>query len=175
MMSTSTISRDGTGRRIAAGRDGEVRVAGSFAGGGQRMVRSAGDTRVRQGRAAEWRRPVGAPRHHGGTGVRVSRAAHQPTASPVISNAWMVALFAGVLVVVGGAGFMVRSAGVIDTTTSVAVVQVLPGDTLGDIAARNAPGLAVSQVVSEIRAMNDIAGTQVRAGQSLRVPVTAGR
>lgn len=87
----------------------------------------------------------------------------------------MVALFAGVLVVVGGAGFMVRSAGVIDTTTSVAVVQVLPGDTLGDIAARNAPGLAVSQVVSEIRAMNDIAGTQVRAGQSLRVPVTAGR
>lgn len=105
----------------------------------------------------------------------MSRAAHQPVPSPVISNAWVAAVIAAVLVVVGGAGIMVRGAGVIDTTTSVAVVQVQPGDTLGDIAARNAPGLAVRDVVSQIRTMNNMAGTQVTAGQSLRVPVTAGR
>ncbi len=87
----------------------------------------------------------------------------------------MVAIAIAVLLLVGGAAVAVRGMGVIDTSTTIAVVQVEPGDTLGSIAAQNAPGLAVGEAVGQIRALNNIAGIDVRVGQSLRVPVTAGR
>lgn len=151
---------------------GGVRVIGD---GRESGFADASRNLLREGRPADWRRPRNAPSGDVGTAARVSTASHQPPQAPALSNGWVVAIAAAVLVVVGGAGVGVRGMGVVDTSTTVAVVEVGPGDTLGSIAAENAPGLAVDDVVGQIRAMNGLAGTRVQVGQTLRVPVTAGR
>lgn len=174
-MSTSTIARSSGIRRASA-----VRSSGDR-GGPLRSAHSGPLLDAPRGAGArlagrvEWRRPAGAPAERAGTGAKVSAAVHGRSRSQTMSNAWVVAIFAAVLLVVGGAAIVVRGIGVVDTTTSVAVVEVRSGDTLGSIAARNAPGLAVGSVVGQIRSMNGMAGVELEVGQTLRVPVTAGR
>ena len=174
-MSTSTISHNGKALRAAAGQGGDARTTARRGVPSPRPRDGATRDRLRHGRSDEWRRPAGALSGTGGPGARVSTAGHRPEPSHAASNARVVALAVAVLVLVGGAGYTVRGMGVVDTATTVAVVEVRPGDTLGAIAARNAPGLDVGAVVRQIRSLNNISGTQVRAGQALRVPVTAGR
>lgn len=180
-MSASMIMRvDAHGRvpadavRMAA----DVRVVAgvrtSAAGGSIGKVGAPRELR-RGGRPADWRRPRSAPSGSVGAAARVSTAGHHREPGPALSNGWVVAIAAAALLLLGGAAVGVRSMGVVDTATTVGVVQVEPGDTLGSIAVENAPGLDVGQVVGQIRAMNGLSGTQVRVGQSLRVPVTAGR
>lgn len=184
-MSTNTISRNGTMRSGSAGESGDVRttatvergVSSGTAGG---LAPGSARKRVRHDALVDWRRPVSAPFRAGGTGARVSTAVHRQRKSsqqsaPAVSNSWVVAIAAVVLILVGGAAFTVRGMGMVDISSSIEVVEVQSGDTLGSIAARNAPGLAVGEVVGQIRAMNDLAAGQVQVGQSLRVPVTAGR
>ena len=174
-MTTSTIARSGGIRHASAVRTGDDRGVPVRSAHSRPLVAEPSGSRSRLAGRAEWRRPAGVPSSRRGTGARVSSAVHERSRSQAASNAWMVAIFAAVLFVVGGAAILVRGIGVVDTTTSVAVVEVQAGDTIGSIAAHNAPGLSVGAVVGQIRSMNGMAGGQLEVGQTLRVPVTAGR
>jgi predicted Zn-dependent protease len=51
------------------------------------------------------------------------------------------------------------------------VVRVEPGENLTELAGRVAPGSDRGAVVERIRELNGLRGSEVRAGQPLRVPV----
>ena len=84
----------------------------------------------------------------------------------VFGAALLMALALGVLW--GGGSVATEEAGTADPTL---VVQVEPGDTLYDIAARVTTDGDVAAMVEEIEDLNRLESSVVYAGQKLRVPV----
>lgn len=80
----------------------------------------------------------------------------------------LVATLLATAVVVAGAAFGIGGPGAATTDTHPVTVQ--PGQTLSQIAARELPGARVSDAVADIAAANNLASTQVRAGQVLLIP-----
>lgn len=118
------------------------------------------------------RRPGGRPLAHRTGGATFSRAAHGRPAPRAGGGVLVIAALATALAIVG---FACLGAGSVDgaVPTRTVVVQVRSGESLGDIAARTAPGAVVEQVVARIVEMNALAGSGVHPGQSLVVPVPA--
>ncbi len=50
------------------------------------------------------------------------------------------------------------------------IATVAPGQTLGDVAAAELPGLPLPEAVRMLRVFNELPGVTVRPGQSLRIP-----
>jgi LysM domain-containing protein len=106
--------------------------------------------------------PVAAPPLVGPAGCAPRRAP--------LPVSWLVGLGAfGCLVVVGLGVLAGASAPAVPATT--AVVRVVPGENLWDVAERAAPGSDTGAVVARIRELNGLAGSEVRPGQPLTVPV----
>lgn len=131
-------------------------------------------------------RPHGRPTELAGTGARLSRAPHplprnaaRAALAPARTiarrrDAAVVAVTVVAIVLIGLVGFMVRGLGDSGAPAAETTVQVEPGDTLFGIAERVAPGEPAAATIGRIRVMNELAGTTVHSGQTLRVPVSAG-
>ncbi len=87
-------------------------------------------------------------------------------ASSAVVVLWLVA---AALTAVGGAVAGALPAGASDAAPGVSMV-VRSGDTLWAVAARTSPGQDPRKVIAELRALNDLPGGQVRAGQLLVLP-----
>jgi hypothetical protein len=81
----------------------------------------------------------------------------------------LLAVGAAMFVAVVGIG-MLASAGAGDVPEETAVVRVMPGESLWDVAERVAPGSDVGAVVARIQEINGLDGA-LRPGQPLTVPV----
>jgi len=104
--------------------------------------------------------------------VRLSRASHRPTPAQVRLRVLVCWLAVGVLSLAAVAGLVaLRSAGTVEVPTATAVVQVRPGESLSELAARAAPGAPTSAVVERIVLLNGLSGAAVRPGEALVVPV----
>ncbi len=105
-------------------------------------------------------RPGGAPLHHGGTGVALSRARGPHRRRPItpattVGLAMLAALITVWLGLVAQFGDSVRGASA-PLPDRLAVVQVHSGETLQHVAARVAPDAPVGQVVERIRELNKL-------------------
>ncbi|TPG37422.1 LysM peptidoglycan-binding domain-containing protein [Mycolicibacterium hodleri] len=115
--------------------------------------------------------PAGAPLNYRGTGVLMSRASHR--SKPVTPLATVVlALVAAAITVWLG---LVAQSGAEQTPAPsparLAVVQVLAGESLEQLAQRIAPDASVGSIVAEIRDLNELDSAVVDAGQTLIAPV----
>lgn len=98
-------------------------------------------------------------------------APHTPTPEQVRRRVVVlgsVLVLLGVLLVVGLSAL--RAAGVAPVPTPTGVVQVLPGESLSEVAVRVAPESPGAAVVERIRELNDLSTSTLRTGQSLVVP-----
>ncbi|MGI9164391.1 MAG: LysM peptidoglycan-binding domain-containing protein [Mycobacterium sp.] len=136
----------------------------------------AGSGRAGSGRAARPApmRPATAPMRYAGTGIAVSRAAHQPrrqvSAMMTIALAGLAAL---ITVWLGSIAHFSsdRAATAAAVPEQLAVVQVQAGETLQQLAARVAPDAPAGQTVERIRDLNKLGSVAVDAGQTLIAPV----
>jgi hypothetical protein len=121
------------------------------------------------------RRRVADPTRPAGRGVPAAR-----TLAPVacghrrapVPLSWVVALAVAVcLAVIGLAVLANLSSGSASVPARTAVVRVEPGENLLELAQRVAPGSDPAAVVERIQKLNGLAGSAVRAGQPLTVPV----
>jgi hypothetical protein len=137
-----------------------------------------GDGHVRAvpaARRVQSRRPGGAPMHHRGTGVLVSRASHRRPITPATTVA--LALIAGAITL--WLGMVAQFGGVVGDQTSgtaeipgrLAVVRVQSGESLQHVAQRVAPDVPVADVVERIRQLNKLESVALDAGQTLIAPV----
>lgn len=138
------------------------------------------------GRRAARQRPHGRPAESAATGARLSRAAHplsRPVARTAVAppravtrrqNTAVVAVTIAAIILIGLLGLFVRGLGEGGGPSAETTVQVEPGDTLFGIAERFSGGDSTAETVGRIRMMNELPGTTVHTGQTLRVPVTAG-
>ena len=125
-----------------------------------RVVRRGGD---------DLRRPPGRPRRVTAPGVATAAAG---CGRKSLSSGIQLALV-GVLtfvVCLGLAGLNALSSSSQPVPSGVATVQVLPGETLSDVARRVAPDSPVADVVDRIVALNKLTGPTLHAGEPLQVP-----
>ena len=123
----------------------------------------------RAGRPAPMR-PATAPMRYAGTGVAVSRAAHQPRRQvSTMMTIGLAGLAALITVWLGSiAQFSSdRAATAAAVPEQLAVVQVQAGETLQQLAARVAPDAPAGQTVERIRDLNKLGSVAVDAGQTL--------
>lgn len=129
----------------------------------------------RAGRVARQRRrqrPGGAPMQYRGNGVLVSRASHRRR--PITPAATvLLALVAAAITL--WLGLVAQAGGVVGPQAEVpgrlAVVQVHTGESLQEVAQRVAPHAPVTDVVAEIRKLNQLETVALTAGQTLIAPV----
>ncbi len=140
------------------------RARAQFGTGAPRPVR-----RVR--RPASTRPAGGGVRYHG-TGVLMSRASHRSRPITPMTTVLLALVAAGITVWLG---LVAQFGGVMGTEppapAELAVVQVKSGETLQQVARRVAPDAPVSQVVEQIRDLNQLESAAVDAGQTLLAPV----
>ncbi|MBX7453321.1 LysM peptidoglycan-binding domain-containing protein [Mycolicibacterium sp. 3033] len=127
---------------------------------------------VRAGRQRRRQRPGGAPLHYRGSGVLVSRASHRRR--PITPAATvLLALVAAAITL--WLGLVAQAGGVVGPQAEVpgrlAVVQVHNGESLQQVARRVAPHAPVTDVVAEIRELNQLETVALTAGQTLIAPV----
>lgn len=122
-------------------------------------------------------RPAGAPLRYEGTGVAVSVAPHRRrpvTLATTMGLAFLAGIITLWLGVLAHFGQMVND-GSADSAVRIpdtlAVVRVLPGESLQDVAARVAPDAPARQVADRIRELNALDSTSLSAGQTLIAPV----
>jgi len=98
--------------------------------------------------------------------ARVARASEPPLRLTRLGRL-VVALLVAAAVAVFGVGL----AGQLATAGSAPrAVTVVSGDTLSEIAARELPGLPISDGIIEIQLANSLSTSQVHAGQTLLIP-----
>src|SRR5689334_19428354 len=117
-------------------------------------------------------RPGGAPLQYRGSGVLVSRASHRRR--PITPAATvLLALVAAAITL--WLGLVAQAGGVVGPKAEVpgrlAVVQVHTGESLQEVAQRVAPHAPVTDVVAEIRELNQLETVALTAGQTLIAPV----
>ncbi|MCV7193494.1 LysM peptidoglycan-binding domain-containing protein [Mycolicibacterium brumae] len=122
------------------------------------------------------RRPRTAGLRYPNTAVRVSRAPHRrrravsPAATVGLAVlAGLITVWLGLVAQFGAAANLPETAAAASET--LAVVQVKPGESLNQLAARVAPATPSDQVVARIRDLNKLDGVDVRAGQTLIAPI----
>jgi hypothetical protein len=92
--------------------------------------------------------------------------------SAPIPMAYVILLGLAVCLAVVGLGILANAgAGTPNVPTSTAVVRVEPGENLSQLAERVAPHSDPAAVVDRIRELNSLAGSDLRPGQPLTVPV----
>jgi len=117
-------------------------------------------------------RPGGAPLQYRGSGVLVSRASHRRR--PITPAATvLLALVAGAITL--WLGLVAQAGGVVGPQAEVpgrlAVVQVHTGESLQQVAQRVAPHAPVTDVVAQIRELNQLETVALTAGQTLIAPI----
>ena len=144
--------------------------------------RTARPVRV-EARDAVRRWPRTGPRtagtRHRGTGVLMSRASHRRrpvTPAATVGLALLAALITvwlGAVAQFGAAANDPAAAGptTAAATETLAVVEVNPGESLIELAARVAPNRSTEQVAQRIRDLNRLAGAEPRPGQTLIAPI----
>ncbi len=102
----------------------------------------------------------------------MSRASHRSRPITPLTTVLLALVAAGITVWLG---LVAQMGGVLGTEatmpTELAVVQVKSGETLHQVARRVAPDAPVSQVVEQIRDLNQLESSAVDAGQTLLAPV----
>ncbi|SOJ54538.1 hypothetical protein MSIMFB_02030 [Mycobacterium simulans] len=122
-------------------------------------------------------RPAGTPLRYPGTGVAMSMASHRRSPDTVATTvglallAAMITLWLGLVANFGDMANGSSSAAVTRVPDTLAVVRVLPGESLQSVAARVAPDAPVRQVAERIRELNALDSTTLSAGQTLIAPV----
>ena len=117
--------------------------------------------------------PAGAPLQYRGTGVLMSRASHRrrpvtPAATVLLALvAAAITVWLGLIAEMGSPS----DAPAGPAPARLAVVQVLMGESLEQLAQRVAPDAPVRSVVAEIRDLNALPSAAVDAGQTLIAPV----
>ncbi len=124
------------------------------------------------GRQRGRQRPGGAPLQYRGSGVLVSRASRRRR--PITPAATvLLALVAAAITL--WLGLVAQAGGVVGPQAEVpgrlAVVQVHTGESLQEVAQRVAPHAPVTDVVAEIRELNQLETVALTAGQTLIAPV----
>ena len=124
-------------------------------------------------RRPQSRRPGGAPMHHRGTGVLMSRASHRRRPITPGTTVVLALVAAGITVWLG---LVAQFGGVVGTSPAavpdrLAVVQVQSGETLHQVAQRVAPEAPVGEVVDRIRELNQLDSAALDAGQTLIAPI----
>lgn len=118
-------------------------------------------------------RPRVAPPVYRGTGVRVSRAAHDrrevsaAATAALAAMAALITLWLGSLANVSGE----RAAAPGPVPDRLAVVRVQAGETLQHVAGRVAPDAPAGAIVDRILDLNQLDSAAVEAGQTLIAPV----
>lgn len=118
-------------------------------------------------------RPRVAPLRYRGSGVAVSQAPHtrRPVGTTVTVTlagvAALITLWLGSLANFSGD----RAAAPASVPDRLAVVQVLPGESLQQLAGRVAPDAPATQVVDRIRDLNHLESAALDAGQTLIAPI----
>jgi hypothetical protein len=143
--------------------DMEYRSAPELLDSGRRLAqRPRRVSRVRPGHGATVYR---------GSGVKVSRAPHQPR--PVgIAMTLLLAVVAALITVWLVSLAQARGAVSAEVPQQLAVVQVQPGESLQRLAARVAPDMPVTAVVERIKELNQLDSAALDAGQTLLAPVS---
>ncbi|MGV0851484.1 LysM peptidoglycan-binding domain-containing protein [Mycolicibacterium phlei] len=118
-------------------------------------------------------RPGGAPARYRGTGVLMSRASHRRRPITPATTVLLSLVAAGITVWLG---LVAQFGGVVGASPAavperLAVVQVQTGETLHQLARRVAPDAPASEVVQQIRELNQLNSAAVDAGQTLIAPV----
>ncbi|WP_155942903.1 LysM peptidoglycan-binding domain-containing protein [Mycobacterium sp. 141] len=117
-------------------------------------------------------RPGGAALRYRGTGVLMSRASHRRKPITPITTVLLALVAAAITVWLG---LVAQLGGVVGTSAPIpgelAVVQVHAGESLQQVARRVAPDAPVSEVVEQIRDLNQLKSVAVEAGQTLIAPV----
>lgn len=164
-MAIIDIPADSRSRAVRAASQAQPpRARAQFGTGAPRPVR-----RVRRPEPA---RPAGGSVHYRGTGVLMSRASHRSRPITPLTTVLLALVAAGITVWLGLVAQMGGVMGTEATTpTELAVVQVKSGETLHQVARRVAPDAPVSQVVEQIRDLNQLESSAVDAGQTLLAPV----
>jgi len=122
-------------------------------------------------------RPAGAPLRYQGTGVAVSVAPHRrrpvtpATTMGLALLAGMITLWLGVVAHFGQMANDGSADSPVHIPDTLAVVRVLPGESLQDVAARVAPDAPARQVAERIRELNALDTGSLSAGQTLIAPV----
>lgn len=124
-------------------------------------------------RRPQTRRPAGAPLHHHGTGVLMSRASNRRRPVTPMTTVVLALVAAAITVwlgVVAQVGATAPSPAAVPG--QLAVVEVQMGESLEQLAQRVAPDAPVGAVVDEIRDLNKLdAAAAVDAGKTLIAPV----
>ncbi|ULE32935.1 LysM peptidoglycan-binding domain-containing protein [Mycobacterium sp. IDR2000157661] len=118
-------------------------------------------------------RPGGAPLHHRGTGVLMSRASHRRRPITPATTVFLALVAGGITVWLG---LVAQFGGVVGATPAavpdrLAVVQVQTGETLNQVAQRVAPDAPVGEVAERIRELNQLESVALDAGQTLIAPI----
>ncbi len=129
------------------------------------------------------RRPAVAPLTYRGNGLAVSRAVHiplarRPRSATMVAAILMAGLSALITFWLGWLGHLsgpeagVGSLSAASATDRLAVVHVLDGETLQQLAERMSPDVPADQAVERIKDLNKLSSTAVVAGQTLIAPVS---
>lgn len=117
-------------------------------------------------------RPGGRPLSYERPRAATSRTPHRSDTQEVGWGAVVITALVTALVMAGFLGLAQwRTSDAVPDRT--AVVQVRGGESLGDVAARVAPGVDTWQVVDRIVDLNALSESAVHPGQTLVVPVSA--
>lgn len=121
-------------------------------------------------------RPAFTPLQHRRHHIAVSKAPHRRPANRPVSTAATIALAGLAALITVWLGMLAQAAA--DRTSAptaaperLAVVQVLAGETLQQLAGRVSPESPVDQVAERIRDLNELEATVIEAGQTLIAPV----
>ncbi|WP_204803479.1 LysM peptidoglycan-binding domain-containing protein [Mycobacterium riyadhense] len=136
-----------------------------------------GRAREAQSRRPGPYRPAGTPLRYHGTGVVISTASHRRRPVTVATTvglallAAMITLWLGLVANFGNLANGNSPGALTRVPDTLAVVRVLPGESLQSVAARVAPDAPVRQVADRIREFNALDSTVLSAGQTLIAPV----
>ncbi|MGH3437627.1 MAG: LysM peptidoglycan-binding domain-containing protein [Sciscionella sp.] len=122
------------------------------------------------GATSRSRRDTQSPRVLPSRRVAASACTARPAPRPLHYLVVLALASAAAVMVLAGFGSVARGSTVATVPTMTSVVQVMPGETLWDIARSRVPAVDPAAVVSRIRELNHLGSSGIGVGQPLRVP-----